>query len=105
MYPAGLGAGPGPVETYLVDMPFPWGDNTAVTLPVQEIADDFTSAILPEASARANQLIERQWRQMIRPDIQDELDRIDVIKKELITAFAVGIGVLGVGAYFIWRKR
>lgn len=35
-----LAAGPGPVITYKVDMPFPWGDDTEVTLPVKAMIDD-----------------------------------------------------------------
>jgi hypothetical protein len=36
----GLGAGPGPVETYYVDMPFPWGDDTELRLPVYALTQD-----------------------------------------------------------------
>jgi len=36
----GLGAGPGPTVTYQVDLPLPWGADTAVTLPLQQLVDD-----------------------------------------------------------------
>ncbi len=42
----GLGAGPGPTERYYLDMPFPWGDNTAVVIPVQEMTKDATREAL-----------------------------------------------------------
>lgn len=39
MYRA-MGAGPGPTTTYLVDLPLPWGTDTEVTLPLQQLVDD-----------------------------------------------------------------
>ncbi len=42
----GLGAGPGPTERYYLDMPFPWGENTAVVIPVQEMTKDATREAL-----------------------------------------------------------
>ena len=45
MHPVGLGAGPGPVEVYRVDMPFPWGDDTELKLPVYAIVQDALDAI------------------------------------------------------------
>lgn len=36
----GLGAGPGPVETYRVDLPFPWGADTELKLPIAAITQD-----------------------------------------------------------------
>jgi len=36
----GLGAGPGPTQTYRIDMPLPWGDDTEVTVPMYAIVQD-----------------------------------------------------------------
>lgn len=41
----GIGAGPGPVETYYVDLPFPWGENTALSLPVRQMSKDVIRSI------------------------------------------------------------
>ncbi len=42
----GLGAGPGPTERYYLDMPFPWGQDTEVVLPVRAITADATREAL-----------------------------------------------------------
>jgi hypothetical protein len=45
----GVGAGPGEVATYQVDLPLPWGANTEVTLPMQALVDDAWTAMEPAA--------------------------------------------------------
>lgn len=42
----GLGAGPGPSEAYYLDMPFPWGDDTEVVLPLRAMTTDATREAL-----------------------------------------------------------
>ena len=46
-----LGAGPGPTVTYLVDLPLPWGKDTEVTLPMEQLVADSWAAMEPSANA------------------------------------------------------
>lgn len=50
MYRA-MGAGPGDVVTYRVDLPLPWGRDTEVTLPMQALVDDAYTAMEPNLNA------------------------------------------------------
>lgn len=47
----GLGAGPGATITYLVDLPLPWGRDTEVTLPMDQLVADSWAAMEPKANA------------------------------------------------------
>ena len=47
----GLGAGPGPTTTYLVDLPLPWGKDTEVTLPMDQLVADAWASMEPDAYA------------------------------------------------------
>ena len=51
MYGVGLGAGPGEIVTYRVDLPLPWGRDTEVTLPMEAIMNDAWTAVEPNVSA------------------------------------------------------
>lgn len=51
-----LGAGPGPTQTFDVDLPLPWGKDTPVTLPVQALADSFGTAMQPRLDAAVKQI-------------------------------------------------
>jgi hypothetical protein len=53
MYRA-VGAGPGDVTTYRVDLPLPWGRDTEVTLPMQALVDDAYAAMEPNLTAAIN---------------------------------------------------
>jgi hypothetical protein len=46
-----MGAGPGEVVTYRVDLPLPWGRDTEVTLPIQALVDDAWVAMEPNLTA------------------------------------------------------
>lgn len=52
---AALGAGPGPTKTYLVDLPFPWGDDTKVTVPMDAIVKDAIKSV------PIKELVESAW--------------------------------------------
>jgi hypothetical protein len=56
---AALGAGPGPVKKYLVDLPFPWGDDTEVTVPMQQFVTDAVASVPLEQLAI--QFVESGW--------------------------------------------
>jgi len=47
----GVGAGPGPTITYLVDLPLPWGRDTEVTLPIDQLVSDSWTAMEPRMDA------------------------------------------------------
>lgn len=51
----GLGAGPGPIKTYKVDLPFPWGADTEVKLPLDAIVKDAVQSI------PVQQLVQSAW--------------------------------------------
>ena len=42
-----MGAGPGPTTTYLVDLPLPWGRDTEVTLPMDQLVADAWASMSP----------------------------------------------------------
>jgi len=46
-----MGAGPGPTTTYYVDLPYPWGKNSEVTLPMDQLVADAWTSLEPEANA------------------------------------------------------
>lgn len=122
---AALGAGPGPVKKYFVDLPFPWGDNTEVTVPVQQIMKDALQAV--PLQQLAAQFVEEGWptlkskveedapqiiSQALEPKLGEakyyvnqlmgEADKI--AKRTVVHAYvAVGLGVLGM--WLIFRKR
>ena len=50
MYRA-VGAGPGPTTTYYVDLPLPWGTNTEITLPMDQLVTDAWASMEPRANA------------------------------------------------------
>lgn len=51
IYDRGLGAGPGPTATYYVDLPLPWGKNTEITLPMEQLMNDAWASMEPNANA------------------------------------------------------
>jgi len=44
----GLGAGPGPTATYYVDLPLPWGRDTEIALPMEQLTADAWVALSPK---------------------------------------------------------
>jgi hypothetical protein len=117
-----MGAGPGPTTTYKVDAPFPWGDNTAIVLPVQAMVDDAWSALQPhinefisdvegEAGRVAPDLARKVIAETVTPEIQKQMEiafaKADMLKASAIKA-AVGLTVVlvgAVGAAAWWVKK
>lgn len=123
---AALGAGPGPTRKYLVDLPFPWGDNTAVTIPMKQLVTDAVQEV--PLDALAVQFVEAGWptlkhkvsedapeliAQALEPklgeakyfvnQIMGEADKI--AKRTVIHAYiAAGLAVVGI-AWAIRRKK
>ena len=52
----GLGAGPGPTETYYVDMPFPWGENTELKLTLFVIEPIRTGIVFDESVRNSDRI-------------------------------------------------
>lgn len=122
----GVGAGPGPTKTYLVDMPLPWGNNTSITVPVQQVVADTWAELSPkldalesklindmedEANLYAPRLAKQLMDEVVRPEIQKQMEiafaDIDVVKSDATKA-ALGIAaglalVIGLAAW--WVKR
>lgn len=119
----GLGAGPGPVRTYKVDLPFPWGDDTAIKLPLDAMVKDAVAAIpmktlVAAAMAEAVPLVNEQVPQLIATYIDPKLGQAEYIINQTLkdvetTAdkavkhiyIAAALIVAGVGVAAWWSKR
>lgn len=122
----GMGAGPGPVKTYKVDMPFPWGENTEVTVPVDQMVNDTWAAISPkldqleakmiqdmedEMNLYAPQLVKTIMDQSVRPELNRQAEvamaEFDIMKMDVVKAVAItGIAiVIAMGAGSWWVKK
>lgn len=122
----GIGAGPGPTKTYKVDMPFPWGKDTEIVLPVQTIVDDLWTAILPKLNALETKLIgdmeeevayysptaaRKVLNEVILPAVDKELEvafaKVDVVKEDALKAglAITATVVLAVGLAAWWIKK
>jgi hypothetical protein len=122
----GVGAGPGPVKTYKVDMPLPWGDNTEITVPVQQVIADAWTELSPkidalesklindmedEANLYGPRLVKQVMDEVVTPEINKQMEiafaQVDVAKSDAIKAaagIAVGLG-LAVGLAAWWIKK
>lgn len=125
-YHRSLGAGPGPTKTYLVDLPFPWGDNTKVVVPLQQVINDAIQAI--PVQQLAVQLVDYAWpeaKHLAETDLPQIIDDVtsakwgeakytinqaisdvnDIAKKATVHVYiAAGLTVLGI-ALILWRKK
>jgi hypothetical protein len=122
----GVGAGPGPVKTYKVDAPWPWGENTEIKIPVQQMADDSYAAILPHILELEGMLINDVEGEMarvvpdmvqtvieknVRPELAKQMEiafaKVDIAKDDAIksaTWIAAGVALtIGLSAW--WIKR
>jgi hypothetical protein len=122
----GIGAGPGPVATYKVDAPFPWGDNTSVSIPVQAMVTDAWNAVSPkidaleaklvsdmedEATLFAPKLAKQVMDEVISPEINNQMEvafaQLDLIEQDAVKAFVI-VGatiVLATGLAAWWIKK
>jgi hypothetical protein len=119
----GIGAGPGPVKTYKVDLPFPWGDDTEVTLPLDAIVKDAAKAI-PVASlvqaawTQGRPLLEAEVPSLITTYVDPKFAQAEYIVSQALkdveaTAgkavkhvyIAAGLIVAGVGLVLWWGKK
>jgi p-aminobenzoyl-glutamate transporter AbgT len=122
-----LGAGPGPTLTYKVDLPFPWGSDTPITVPmeaivhdavkavpVQQLATAFVDEAWPEAKKLAiadlpeiiDKAIAPKWGQaeyILNQTLGEVEDRVRKIKTELL--IGAGLAVVALGALIIWRTK
>jgi hypothetical protein len=122
----GVGAGPGPVKTYKVDAPFPWGENTEIKIPVQAMTDDAWAAVYPhildletkligdmedEVRYFAPVIINKIIAENVRPELEKQMTvafaKVDVAKDDAIKAAlgVAGMVVLSVGLAAWWVKR
>jgi hypothetical protein len=123
-----VGAGPGPVEKYKVDAPWPWGDNTEIALPIQELVSDAWAAAKPRMDELEAKLIDDMENEMslygprlvkdimdnvVTPEMNKELEvamaELDVMKTDVTrTLFAVGTSLViavGLGAWWLKKGR
>lgn len=100
---AALGAGPGPVETYRVDLPLPWGPNTEIRMPVQQMAFDMVNAAWPNIHGRLKALAPELAR-----DAMMEVEPVALEHERALVrqAWLLGGAVLGgVGLLLWWTKK
>ena len=121
-----VGAGPGPVKTYKVDAPFPWGDNTEIKIPVQAMVDDAWNAAYPHLLDLENKLIQdgedevnlyapkavkQVLTDVVMPAVNNELEvvfaEVDLVKEDALKAglAIAGIVVIAVGVAAWWIKK
>lgn len=123
-----VGAGPGPVETYKVDAPFPWGDNTEIKIPVQEMVNDAWAAAQPKVNELEAKLIDDMENEMslygpklvkdildtvVRPELDKQMEvafaEVDMMMSDVTkTMIAVGATVaiaVGLGAWWLKKGR
>lgn len=122
----GVGAGPGPTKTYKVDMPFPWGKDTEVVVPVQQMVDDTWAALAPHIDELEAKLIQDSEDEMsiygpvaakkiidtvVMPAVNNELEQavaeFDILKEDAVKALvAVGATiVIAIGVSAWWVKK
>ena len=123
-----VGAGPGPVEKYKVDAPWPWGDNTEIALPIQELVNDAWAAAEPKINQLEAKLIDDMETELslygprlakdvmdnvVMPAMHKELEvafaEIDVMKADVAKTVVASIGALvlavGIGAWWLKKGR
>ncbi len=121
-----MGAGPGPVVKYKIDAPFPWGDDTEIAVPMQQMVDDAWRAISPKINALEAQLVQDMEGEMdiyapvlvkqimdevVRPEIAKQMEvafaEVDVVKDDAIKGMLAltGMVVLSVGIAAWWVKK
>ena len=122
----GMGAGPGPVKTYSVDMPFPWGKDTEVTVPVDQMVNDTWAALSPkidqleakmiqdmedEMNLYAPRLVKTIMDDSVRPELNRQAEvamaEFDIMKMDVVKAVAItGVAiVLAMAAGSYWVKK
>jgi len=101
--PIALGAGPGATKTYQVDLPFPWGDNTSVTLPVQQLSYDFADAAWPVLYSRVEHALPELYQSRVKPYLSESAKEFQAIGTQLLVgvAFIAGASLLG----YAWIRR
>lgn len=110
----GVGAGPGPVETYRVDMPFPWGADTEIKLPVEALVQDAVRAVQKADVANIvpwdslNQRVTASipvWAQQLEQEIDPYVN--EVISRLTWRVTAIATSLVGVSVLAAWwlKKR
>lgn len=112
-----LGAGPGLTRTYYVDLPWPWGENTEVVVPMQQIVSDVlfeaelklpelsrevAEAVLPIAVERVNREIPNWTRALIAQAEPAAQKKINELSRRVYLLGAVLVAGIG---YVIWKVR
>jgi hypothetical protein len=99
---AALGAGPGAVSTYRVDLPLPWGSDTEIRMPMQQMAYDFVNAAWPNLHGRITALVPELSRAAV---MEIEPKAIEHENRLLTHAWMLGAAVLGGAALLFWRRK
>jgi hypothetical protein len=106
----GIGAGPGPVELYRVDMPFPWGDNTELKLPVHAIVQDALDSITEADAAQLvpwdsiNRRVQASMPVWINQALAEAQPAIDENVNKALLKFAVITAALMGGAFYVAKR-
>lgn len=102
--PVGLGAGPGRTKTYRVDLPFPWGDDTELTLPVQQLSQDFADAAWPTLYARISHALPQLYDSNVKPELDRSVEQVKAISVKLMWGTAL-LGAATLFGYALLRRR
>lgn len=118
-----LGAGPGPIKTYKVDLPFPWGADTEVKVPLDAIVKDAAKsipmkALMQAAWAEALPLAQQDLPILMTTYLEPKFGQAEYIVNQALkdveaTAnkavkhvyIAAGLIVTGVAVALWWNKR
>lgn len=119
----GIGAGPGPVKTYKVDLPFPWGDDTPISLPLDALVKDAAKsipmkALIQAAWSEAMPLAQQELPILLSTYLEPKFGQAEYIVNQALkdvedTAnkavrhvyIAAGLIVTGVAVALWWSKR
>ncbi len=119
----GIGAGPGPIKTYKVDLPFPWGADTEVKLPLDAIVKDAAKsipmqALIQAAWAEASPLAQQELPLLMNTYLEPKFNQAEYIVNQALkdvdaTAsraikhvyIAAGLIVTGVAVALWWQKK
>jgi len=117
-----IGVGPGPGTIYRFDLPFPWGDNTPVAIPIDQMVQDAWVTAKPlvdglindiemEAERIAPDIARKVIVEAVQPAMEAELTaaiaQAEVLRDEALKALlaASGMIVIAVGLAAYWVRR
>lgn len=104
-----LGAGPGPTRTYLVDLPLPWGADTPIKVPLQQIVEDALTEARPAAAIEREKLA-AAVKDAVEKPLVAALEKGTLLVERVswgsvLGALVLGVGIGWLGSTWLGRKR